>query len=277
MKGIIYMYRFPDNKVYIGQTRRLEEIRKREHIDANVGPTNSGFWEAYQRFGEYEYRILHEIEKDNVDELVAELNDWETLYIRRFKADSPLYGYNRKSFGTVGTKSKKIIDSKFREIRAELIEPNMQIYKSAIRKIWETKEPLTQEEKYLIKEKYREQNFHQKHIDEYDFDNLGKNDLETTEFMVDTYLDAVHFMIINDAEGEAWNYIVANYDRILDEERKKNAIVQIDKNGNIIKEFYSFNEICQTFNILKADNVRNVLHGKQKTAYGFLWKYKKDL
>ena len=48
MKGIIYKYTFSDGKVYIGQTRRPQEIRKREHLNAIVGPTSSGFWDAYQ-------------------------------------------------------------------------------------------------------------------------------------------------------------------------------------------------------------------------------------
>ena len=64
---------------------------------------------------------------------------------------------------------------------------------------------------------------------------------------------------------------------VLDEERSKKAIVQIDKEGNIVQEFNSFNEICQAFNVLRADNVKNVLSGKQKTAYGYFWKYKRDM
>ena len=64
---------------------------------------------------------------------------------------------------------------------------------------------------------------------------------------------------------------------VLDEERSKKAIVQIDKEGNIVQEFNSFSEICQAFNVLRADNVKNVLSGKQKTAYGFFWKYKRDM
>jgi len=73
MKGIIYKYTFPDGKVYIGQTRNPEK-RKRDHIDPNTGPVNTGFWEAYQRFGTYEYEVIREIESDNEDELIDLLN-----------------------------------------------------------------------------------------------------------------------------------------------------------------------------------------------------------
>lgn len=277
MKGIIYKYTFSDGKVYIGQTRRHPEKRKREHLDEIVGPTNSGFWEAYKKLGNPEYAELFQTERDDEDELVAELNAAETFFIQIFKADNPEYGYNKKSFGTVGTKTNVIIGKRYNEYLKHLLEERLKGYESAIEKIWQTKEPLTPEEKFLLKEKYREQNIWQEHIDEYNLDDLAANDEMDTEFMVDEYLDFVRFMIIEEAEEEARNFITTNYAQILDEERSKNAVVQLDKEGNVIREFYSFNEICQAFNVPRADNVRNVLTGKQKSAYGYFWKYKKDM
>lgn len=277
MKGIIYKYTFPDGKVYIGQTRRHPEKRKREHLDAIVGPTNSGFWEAYNKVGLPEYSELLQVERDDEDELVTELNAAETFFIQIFKADNPEHGYNRKSYGTVGTKTNVIIGNRYNEYLESLLEERLKDYELAIEKIWQTKEPLTPEEKYLLKEKYREHNIWQEHIDEYNLDNLADNDEMETEFMVDEYLGFVRFMIVEEAEEEARKYIAENYAQILDEERSKNAVVQLDKDGNVVKVFYSFNEICQEFNVPRADNVRNVLKGKQKSAYGYFWKYKKDL
>ena len=150
-------------------------------------------------------------------------------------------------------------------------------YDNAIHKIDETKEPLTQEEIYLLKEKYREQNIWQEHIDKYDFEHLENNDEMETVFMVDEYLEIVYQNIILEAEKDARQYIIENYAQILYEERSKNAILQLDKDGNVVKEFFSFSEICQTFNKPRADNVFNVLKGRQKSAYGYHWKYKKDM
>lgn len=277
MKGIIYKYTFPDGKVYIGQTRRHPEKRKREHLDEIIGPTNSGFWEAYKKLGNPEYAELFQTERDDEDELVAELNAAETFFIQIFKADNPEYGYNKKSFGTVGTKTNVIIGKRYNEFLECLLEERLKGYESAIEKIWQTKEPLTPEEKFLLKEKYREQNIWQEYIDEYNLDDLADNDEMDTEFMVDEYLVFVRFKIIEEAEEEARNYITTNYSQILDEERGKNAVVQIDKEGNVVKVFYSFNEICQEFNVPREDNVRNVLNGKQKSAYGYFWKYKKNM
>ena len=50
MKGFIYKCTFPDGKVYIGQTRRNPEQRRREHQNPVTGPCNSGFWKEYQKF-----------------------------------------------------------------------------------------------------------------------------------------------------------------------------------------------------------------------------------
>jgi hypothetical protein len=120
MKGIIYKYTFPDGKVYIGQTRNPEK-RKRDHIDPKIGPTNKGFWEAYQRFGTYEYEVIREIESDNEDELIDLLNRWESGYIYQYKADNPQFGYNRTSYGTVGRKTNVVIKRVYNLIREDFL------------------------------------------------------------------------------------------------------------------------------------------------------------
>ena len=45
-------------------------------------------------------------------------------------------------------------------------------------------------------------------------------------------------------------------------------------NGNVIKEYGSNGEVVQALNLARVDNVLNVLKGRQKTTYGFRWKYK---
>ncbi len=278
MKGIIYKYTFPDGKVYIGQTRRHPEKRKQEHLNALVGPTNSGFWEAYKKYGEPKYDELYAIELDNVDELVHVLNIMETRYIRLYKADHQEYGYNRTSSGTVGTGANNILRKKYKELVTKLSKERLKVYNSAVEKIWKTKEPLTSEEKYLIKEKYRKENIYQNYLDNLDLNHLTQINFDKEmDFMVEEALEFVHFMITDEIQEEVSSYISENYLQIIDEERSKSIIVQLDKEGHIIREFSSFNEIGQAFNIIRTDNVRNVLKGKQKSAYGYYWKYKKDL
>ena len=275
MKGIIYKYTFPDGKVYIGQTRRHPEKRKREHLDEIIGPANSGFWEAYKKFGTYKYEELYQFVCEDEEELVWRLNNAETYFIQQSQANNPNYGYNRTSQGTATTKTRAILQKKFDEYIESLLEERLKVYESAVNKVWRTKEPLTKEEKYLLKKKYSKQNIWQKYIDKYDFDHLKKN--KHIRFEIEEGLEVIKSLINQEAKKEAEQYIKENYIQILNDERDKKAIVQIDKDGNVVKEFYSLNEICQAFNIPRADNVSHVLRGKQKTAYGYYWKYKKDI
>jgi len=276
MKGIIYKYTFPDGKVYIGQTRNPEK-RKREHIDPKTGSVNTGFWEAYQRFGTYEYEVIREIECDNEDELIDLLNRWESGYIYQYKADNPEYGYNRTSYALVGIESKKILRRVYNAIQEDYFNSEVQILDSASEKIWRTKLPLTEEELFLITEKYPDSPWLDS-LKDFDFKNLRKNRItERREFYLDEHFGYIRFAIGESSQYIAAQYIRENGKQIIEETRLGKAIVQLDKEGNVIKEYGSILEICQAFNIERGDNIRNVLKGKQKTAYGFFWKYKKDM
>ena len=276
MKGIIYKYTFADGKIYIGQTRRHPEKRMREHFDKSVGPTNTGFWEAYNRLGAPEYSEIYQTEREDEDQLVAELNAVESFFIMLYRADNPTYGYNKKSFGNVGTKTNIIIRKAYDEYLSCLLKDRLKDYESAVNKIWNTKELLTPEETHIVRDKYRDWNTFQNYIDDY-FKDPKLMEQDEIEFWLEEALGYVRFLIEQETEEDAERYIMANYTKILEDERSNNVILQIDKDGTIVKEYYSFNEICQAFNVPRADNVMNVLRGKQKSAYGFLWKYRKDL
>lgn len=276
MRGIIYKYTFPDGKVYIGQTRRNSEMRKSEHMDNNTGPKNSGFWEAYQKYGTYEYEEIWEIEADDEEALVYALNAMETNFIIRNRAYDPQYGYNKRIAGTVGTKTNAILRRKKVELQKALLEIRLKDYKSACEKIFETKEPLTKEERYLVAEKYKKENL--MCIKNYDFDHLNKNvHDERREFDLEQHLSFLRFLIEKDVEAEIQKYMDDNYDNILSATQEERIIVQMDKEGKALHEFKSLNEVCQHLQINSATSVWNVLKGKQKTAYGCYWKYKKDI
>lgn len=276
MKGIIYKYTFPDGKVYIGQTRNPEK-RKREHIDPITGPLNSGFWEAYQRFGTYEYEVIREIESDNEDELTDLLNRWESGYIYQYKADNPEYGYNRTSYASVGIKSKIILQRVYYAIQEDYFNREVQILDSASEKILQSKQPLTEEELSLITEKYPGSPWLDS-LKDFDFKNLRKNRItESREFFLDEHFGYIRFAIGECSHNIAGRYVKERGRQIIEAARFARTIVQMDKEGNVIKEYGSILEICQAFNIERGDNIRNVLKGRQKTAYGFFWKYKKDM
>ena len=149
-------------------------------------------------------------------------------------------------------------------------ESKLELYNKAVNKIYYTKEPLTEEEDYLLKYKYPENLWC--NLSEYDLNKYDSYD-EENQFIIDEGLEYVKFLIEEEAEEDTVSYINKNFDKI---KRGKN-ILQIDKDGNVVREYVSVNEICNVLNLKRGDNIRNVLTGKQKTAYGYFWKYNKDL
>ena len=275
MKGYIYKYTFPDGKVYIGQTKNLE-MRKQQHVSPVSGPSNKGFWEAYQRFGKYEFEVIRELEYEKEDELNHYLGLWEAGYIHQYRATNPDYGYNRMAYPTVRSRDNKILLEKYQEVFFTLVQERLNLFWSAEHKVWKTHEPLTEEEKYLLKERFKGKT--QFDPGPFNFDDLGNNNMGDAEwFNLEEYMGEVKYLLEEETRQIANVYVVLHRDEILQEEYDKTAIVQMDKDGNVVREFNSFIEICQAFNVPRADNVRNVLKGKQKTAYGYYWKYKRDL
>lgn len=67
-----------------------------------------------------------------------------------------------------------------------------------------------------------------------------------------------------------------NYDEFLPEvhESNKKSIIQFDLDGNKIKEHKSAVDAARMLN-KKPGNIRQCLSNRNKTAYGYIWKYKK--
>lgn len=58
-------------------------------------------------------------------------------------------------------------------------------------------------------------------------------------------------------------------------EKNSKPIIQLDKNNNIIQEFKSIKEALEYFKkSINNSCITSCLKGRQKTAFGFIWKYK---
>lgn len=275
MKGTIYKYTFSDNKVYIGQTRHAT-LRYKEHFDKSLGPTNSALWDAYQRLGEPKYEVLYEKDFENEYELERTLNIVETYYIDHFDAANPKYGYNIRKCGT-SNKSLKILERVVDAICHAELEEKGKICDIVSNKIWNTKEPLTKDEKFFVRDKFRNKNIYQETIDQFDFDNYLKYSEEELAFIIDIAIQYIKNIIFDEAWKKANKYVFNHVSEILNEYNSDKAIIQLDKQGIVIREYYSINDACEAMNVSSPENIRNVLRGKQNTAYGYYWKYKKDI
>ena len=280
MKGVIYKYTFPDGKVYIGQTRRNPELRHREHLDPVTGPCNSGFWKEYQKFKEYKYEIIDTLEEPDDDVLVEKLNQLETFHILRCHAYDPQYGCNRKYRGTESTGSERILQERVEELYNSLKPVRLAMYDSISDKVWQTKEPLTEEEKEYMNDFFSQGDHLWPLPDSFNPNDLTALDTEEYDgdaFCLEEAFGEWHGHLDNVLREEITSFVRENAADILEEVRDRNAICAIDEAGNVALTFHSFNEIAQHFGVIRPDNVRNVLKGRQKSAYGYFWKYRRDL
>ena len=274
MKGYIYKYTFTDGKVYIGQTRRKPEVRHREHLSESVGKTNTGFWEAYKRLGEPDFEIIDTIEEEREVDLVNTLNEAETFYIAQYQASDPKYGYNKKSTGTVASREEAKLQDEFHEIWGKEVGPYHAFFESVLKKVFAKSEPLTDDEKRFVRECLLDSDkiFHDR-VKNYNLDDLSANSDDDDFWLGEVYQEFI-MDFDEDAECQICQYLNENRDAVLYKRSKGRIIQQIDTEGNVVKEYTSNKEVAEALNLARIDNVLNVLKGRQKSAYGFFWKYK---
>ena len=112
-------------------------------------------------------------------------------------------------------------------------------------------------------------------VKDYNLDDLSANSDEDDFWMEEAYegflMDFNEFV-----SQDIASYIYENSDSIIRMKSRGKIIQQLDMAGNVIREYGSNGEVVQALNIARIDNVLNVLKGRQKTAYGFRWKYKEN-
>lgn len=92
MEGIIYCYKSPANKYYVGQT--ISEIERKRSHKINTSKTKTKFGLAINKYGfeNFEYRVLIRISSTDKDFLHSLLDKFEIMFISIY--DSYKNGYN---------------------------------------------------------------------------------------------------------------------------------------------------------------------------------------
>ena len=114
IEGIIYRYKSPSGKYYIGQTMDEKGRRHMFLYNNSFGYAGNRINEARKKYGpkNFEYSILVKITGDNPDEVRKYLNILECFFIKKY--DSYKNGYNMSEGGhNMSEESKqKMIESK---------------------------------------------------------------------------------------------------------------------------------------------------------------------
>ena len=69
-------------------------------------------------------------------------------------------------------------------------------------------------------------------------------------------------------------YIVYNREAIIEKRTRHKIIQQLSLQGDLIKEYRSIDEVRDALSLKRVDNITNVIKGRQKTAYGYVWRKK---
>lgn len=194
--GVIYIYKSPSHKYYIGQTMRPNR-RKTEHkIHYHDSRANLPFHRAIAKYGfdSFDYKELFLIQRDTKEEVKEELDKLEQYLIKDYRRMKiPLYN--------ISNGGEHICDHTGEHLSKERKEQNRQWCK----------------------------NFHS---------------------------------MMSEQEKQ-------EYGRKISEGRKK-PILQYDLNGNFVQEWPAVTEVP----FAKQSTLSMCLTGKNKTAYGYIWKYK---
>ena len=284
MRGYIYKYSFPDGKVYIGQTVRTVAARHREHITPSTGRVNVGFWEAWQRFGEADLDVLETIEAESAEELVSRLNSLEVKYIDKYQALDPEYGYNRIPGGHGTSYSQKVLLKAFKKVFPEVWYERAVFYSNLedlVNELPPSGIQLSDEQAEFIREEaipaIMPPYTNYIRLSDSGWLRIGDGKNNEEDFEEEEAFEWLLFVIrdIRDMEAEevgrsVSEFVCSNATEILSE----GIIQQLDKAGNVVKEYSSISEVLHELNLSYSTNIYNVLEGKQKTAYGYIWKYK---
>lgn len=111
--GIIYRYKSPSGKYYIGQTVNSYN-RKAQHKSCAKLGSQTYFYRAIRKYGfdNFEYKELITIKSNSSTNLKIILDSLERYYIRRYKSNDKNFGYNLTAGGGGITDTTKEVREK---------------------------------------------------------------------------------------------------------------------------------------------------------------------
>lgn len=254
--GIIYKYTSPSGKVYIGQTTN-ETRRKREFLDIETSYAGDKINKAREKYGpeNFTYEIISTISADTIEDLCNLLDFSEQYYIEKY--DSCNTGYNLLEGGSSFRNWKKT-QEQVKKQRLSLIEYYKTHENPNAKKVLQ----------YSLEGEF---------IKEWN----SASEAETSLGYMSGNVSNVCRGLGKSAMGYMWKYkegneIPSSIDSCSAKgtPHKHTGLLQLDLEGNLIKEWKSNKEAAQALNIKSISAISEVCRGKRKTAGGFVWRYK---
>lgn len=265
MMGVIYKLTSPSGKSYIGQTRNSFDTRWKQHIrDANCNSILP-IHVAIRKYGPENFvnQILEEIPN-------AELNTKEQYYIQKY--DTYNNGYNCTLGGEGNCKIPDDIIIKLWEnglcsadIARELKVQGHTI-ENRIKSLYSDEE--IQQRRYSAIGKKRQ-------LDDDNIKTLWDQGYSVTQISKALFYDRHTVSRVLQRFGITKEQL--EYSRRIHSGDNKNLpIIQLDKNGNFIKEWDSISEAARQLK-LQSSNICKVLKHERNTTGGYIFKYKEQI
>ena len=275
----VYIHTCPNNKVYVGLTRQKVEKRwgSGHHYQ-----DNPYFYNAIKKYGWN--NIKHKVLFENLTKKEAEQKEIDLIAL--YNSSNRNFGYNIEKGGkaadrlTPETREKMSIAAKGKIVSAET---RAKISKAQKGRVFseETRRKISQaaigrtvsEETRLKLSKINKGNkMSEESRKKLSNSKKGQKFSEETRKKMSEYAkhrSPEHLRKLSES----------NTGKKKSLEQKMKAwvpIVQLDKDGNIIKHYGSATQAFEETGIDKRQ-INNCCKGRQKTAHGFVWKYDTDL
>lgn len=285
-----------NGKVYIGITSASTLNQRWDNGNGYI--LNKLFFEDIQKYGWVD-GFYHIVLEDNLTKKEAE--NLEKQLIRKYKSQDKNFGYNLASEASISNNAVRVrqYDLNWNFIKeypsiTEAVRMNKKVYGNKIRECCRGEIESTggyrwkfADETYAL-EKYKTDKDNEvfQYSLEGNFIRSYKNAMDAS-INTNVRSKSIHDCCKNrntSAGGFQWFYefkgdIIEPSKLYNDAYRKRTPIDMFDKNTNFIKHYVSIQEAVQdlrdNFDIKNAQegNIRNNLKGKNKTAYGFVFKY----
>jgi len=250
----IYKITSPSGKIYIGQSIDIENRWKQyKYFKINKGSIGPKLLNSFKKYG-YENHIFEIIEECSVDNLHERETFYKKQIIEKYKWNQVLFCELFDCGGGVKSKETKLKQSK------------------GLQKAYDKgkKKPYWLGKKNLKLTEYNKEN------SGFKYERTKEHKDELSVMLKKLWEDPIkrEQRVKKMSESHKGKIVSTNTKSKMSESHKK-PIIQYDKNFNYIKEWDSITEASSKLNT-SIGNISAVLNKKQKTAKGFIWKYKED-
>jgi len=263
----IYKITSPSGRIYVGQSINIEQ-REKQYIN-NHTKSQPKIHNSIKKYGWQNH--LHEIiEECLVDQLNERETYWKQYYLDKSNGDWSMVLFC-DLYDLGGGYRSDITKSKMSQSHMGMLKPWVSDYRKGKKQTIQQIQSRTEK----LKNKYNpiyQYGMDGKFIQEWDNGKKASIELKLNNGYLWSIIDNW------DKTLGGYRFTRVKYEsipKITKWEGNKKPVIQLDLNGEYVKEWESAKDAAISLNI-KIQNITACCRDEKKTAYKFIWRYKKD-